>query len=552
MTKKIFPDDDGLYFIPLGGSNEIGMNLNIYRYKGRLLIVDMGIGFADDYLPGVDVIVPDISFLQANKKNIAALVLTHAHEDHMGAVPYLWQGLNCPIYATAFTANALKAKLLDMGSQFRVPIQVVEPRSRFNIEPFQLEMVPLTHSIPEMNAIAIHTEKGTVLHTGDWKFDNAPVVGETSDFKALEALGDNGVLAMVCDSTNAFVVGESGSEQAVQDELVKLIASCKERIVITTFASNIARLQSIIRAARENNREIAIAGRSMHRMISSARECGYIDSGENFLSEEHAMKLPRHQVLIMTTGSQGEMRAGIWRIAAGDHPTIKLKSGDAVIFSSREIPGNEKRIGIAQNRLIQSGIKVITSRDFDIHVSGHPARDELSRMYGMVRPKISVPVHGEQRHMAAHAELALSLQVPKAILGHNGAIIRLDGDDTGIIGEVTSGYMAIDGNSLLPSDGSVMRMRRRIKDDGVVFVSVFIERDASSAEVMVSAPGLLDAVDDKEWLEEISAEIARSIDTKISRRGGGGLEDAIRVTVRRIFSKEFAKKPIVQVHLFRL
>jgi ribonuclease J len=367
-----------LLFVPLGGSNEIGMNFNLYAYKGKWLLVDLGIGFADAYLPGVDIILPDISFITQYKKDIVGLVLTHAHEDHLGGVPYLWEELGCPIFATAFTASVLKAKLAEEGISGKVPITEVRPGQKIELSPFEFEMIPLTHSIPEMQAIAIRTDKGVVMHTGDWKLDPDPLVGPVSDEETLSRYGDEGVLAMICDSTNVFVDGTSGSESGVRDNLARIISECKQRAVVTTFASNIARLESVIRAGEAAGRHVALAGRSLRRITTAAKENGYLKGVKPFLNEHEINDVPKSDILILCTGCQGEPLAALSKISRGEHPSIRLSAGDTVIFSSRKIPGNETRVAFIYNALVKRGIEVITEKRQHVHVSGHPCRAYVS------------------------------------------------------------------------------------------------------------------------------------------------------------------------------
>lgn len=545
---------DELLFIPLGGSNEIGMNLNLYRYKGRWLMVDLGIGFASDWLPGVDIVVPDIQFVREEVVGkLDGVVITHAHEDHIGAMPYLWDELKCPIYATPFALSVLKRKFAEHGIQGAKMIPIAAGDTR-QVGPFDLEMVHITHSIPEMNAIAIRTDKGTVLHTGDWKFDEEPLVGPASDYSRLKELGDSGeVLAMVGDSTNVFVEGESGSESMVRTNLIRAVSEFDNRIAVTTFASNVARLESIVMAARENGRKVALAGRSLSRITEAAQENGYL-KGETFLTDKQGMKEPRGKVLFICTGCQGEPRAAIPRIARGDHPVIQFIPGDAVIFSSRVIPGNEMTINRLNNNLLKSGIETYTERDHSIHVSGHPARDELRRMYELVRPKIAVPVHGEARHLHEQAKFARHLGVPEALEGENGAVILLKPGGAAIVGQVHSGYMAVDGKSIIPSDSPIIKTRRRLRDDGSLFISLVVDSELQLlGEAQVSAPGLLDPKQDQDLLQEIQALVAEVSGQKSTRKSGSQkMEEGLRGAVRRFMRQELGKQPVVSVHLFRL
>jgi ribonuclease J len=545
--------DDDVLFIPLGGSNEIGMNLNLYRYKGKWIMIDLGIGFAGAHLPGIDIMVPNIDAITPYKNDIVGLVLTHAHEDHLGAVTYLWPELGCPVYATPFTAAVLKVKLAEEGLQGKVKIHEVKAGEQYQLGPFGFEMVPITHSIPEMHAVALRTDKGVVMHTGDWKLDANPMVGVSTDEATLAKYGDEGVLAMVCDSTNVFVEGESGSEEDVRATLADVIRLCPERAIVTSFSSNIARIESIIYAARDAGREVAIAGKSIWRMVHAAQEAGYLKDVPNFLTDTQGMELPRNKVVFICTGCQGESRAALSKIARGEHPAIRLSPGDTVIFSSRTIPGNEANIGYIVNKLVTQGMEIITDAVGPVHVSGHPARGELERMYQLVRPKISVPVHGEARHIHEHALFAKSLQVPTAIEPHNGVVINLTAATPGIVGQVESGYLALDGSSLIDTNSGVIRTRRKIRDDGVIVASLVLGKNGQlAAPVMISAPGCLDVEEDTDILADIRAEIA-ALFTKPKGGGKGkGLEESVRNVLRKIIRDELGKKPVLDVHIHQI
>jgi len=544
---------DELLFVPLGGSNEIGMNLNLYTINGKWLMVDCGIGFATDYLPGVEVVVPDISFIIEHKENLLGLVITHAHEDHLGAVPYLWRELECPIYATPFTAAFLNHKLSEMGPGKKPKVVEMDVGSSVKIGPFALELVELTHSIPEMQAVAITTEKGVVMHTGDWKFDENPLIGPVSNYDALTKYGDGKVLAMVCDSTNVFVEGDSGSEGEVREHLSKLIAECEQRVVVTTFASNLARVATVIMAAHDAGRVVALAGRSLHRVVAAAQESGYLKNDLDFVNEKEIMNIPRKDMLILCTGCQGEPRAALTRIARGDHPNIRLQPNDTVIFSSRKIPGNEMKINGVNNRLVEKKVEVITEKDHFIHVSGHPAREELKRMYAMVRPQIAVPTHGEPRHLHEHAKLARSLGVKETVEAHNGAIVWLAQGEASVIGKVHSGYIAIDGLSLIPTDGDIIRTRRKLRDDGAVFVSVVIDRDGELVcPVQIAVPGILDVKEDDDVIAEVLAEITHAIGSVKGRPNEEKIREQVRLCVRKLLKRELDKKPVIEVHVAKV
>ena len=553
MTFNFQKHKDELLFVPLGGSNEIGMNLNLYTIGGKWLMVDCGIGFAGDALPGVEIIVPDISFIMEHKENLLGLVITHAHEDHLGAVPYLWRDLECPIYTTPFTANFLKHKISEMGAGKKPEIHEIACGGSVDLSPFKIEFIDLTHSIPEMQALAITTEKGTILHTGDWKFDAAPMIGVTSDTDALKRCGDKGILAMVCDSTNVFEEGHSGSEGDVREHLVDLIKKCPKRVVVATFASNLARVATLIHAAHEAGRMVALAGRSLHRVVDAAKQTGYIPADMEFINEREIMNLPREDILIICTGGQGEPRAALARIARGDHPQIRLQPNDTVIFSSRKIPGNELKINGMQNRLVEKRVEVITDRNYFIHVSGHPAREELKQMYELVRPKIAVPTHGEPRHLHEHAKFAKSMGVKEAVEAFNGAVILLDEGAAGVVGKVHAGYIAIDGSSLIPTDGEVIRTRRKLRDDGAVFVSIALDKNSSLASpIQLVAPGLLDAKLDDMFITEAIAEVTQAVQSQKSKVTDEQIKETIRLCLRRIFRNEIDKKPVIEVLLARV
>lgn len=543
---------DELLFVPLGGSNEIGMNLNLYTIEGKWLMVDCGIGFAGEYLPGIEVVVPDISFIAERKDDLLGLVITHAHEDHLGGVPHLWRDLECPIYATPFTTAFLKHKMSEMGPGKKPELIPLDVGGKVEIGPFSLALVELTHSIPEMQALAITTKKGTVLHTGDWKFDENPMIGPASDYGQLKQLGDDKVLAMVCDSTNVFVEGEAGSEGEVRKHLVDLISQCSERVVVTTFASNLARVQSLMLAAKEAGRVVALMGRSLHRIVAAATESGYLTDDIEIIGEREIMNLPRKDVLVICTGCQGEPRAALTRIARGEHQSLKLQKGDAVIFSSRKIPGNESKIHWVINQLIQKGAEVITDKDYYIHVSGHPARDELARMYQLVRPQIAVPTHGEPYHLHEHAKLARALGVKEAVEASNGAVVSLVPGEAGVIGRVDSGYIAVDGTSLIPADSDIIRTRRRMRDDGMVVVSIVLDEEGGlAADIGLSMPGLLSQEEDAELIAEYTDEITRIVESG-SHKSDDKLHEAVRLALRKLITRELSKKPVIEIHITRL
>ena len=446
-------DPKELVFIPLGGAEQFGANLNVYGYQGKWLAIDCGIGFADDYHPGVDILLPDPQFLEERRDNLAGLIITHAHEDHVGGVAHLWPRLKCPIYCTEFTANILKHKLAENPECKNAKVHIIDLHKEFKIGPFTSTFIPVTHSIVESSAVLIKTDLGNVFHSGDWNLDPAPVIGDPIDGKMFQNIGEKGVLAYIGDSTNAGVDGFSGSESDVEKGLSAVFKECKQRIVVTMFASNIGRIRSICMAAQKNGRNVAVLGRSLHRMIGAAKACGYLDDVQDFIDEKDIQTIPRDKLLVIATGSQGEARAQMARIARGDNKFIKLEEGDDVIFSARPIPGNEKEIIFVQNRMAGSNIKVTTSKNTPhcIHVSGHPARDEIKQMYDWLNPKIVIPVHGERTMIEDQAQLARDCQISQAIPPRNGSVIKLAPGKAEIIDHVETGLLAVEpGASLAP------------------------------------------------------------------------------------------------------
>lgn len=531
------------------------MNLNLYGHDGKWLMVDLGISFGDETMPGVDVVMPDPSFIAERRDDLAGLVITHAHEDHLGAVAHLWPQLRCPIYATPFTASVLRAKLIEKNLTGQVVINELPISGRFMAGPFDVELVRMTHSVPEPSALIIRTPLGAVLHTGDWKLDPSPVTGAPTDEAALIRLGDEGALAMVCDSTNATVAGTSGSEASVRESLVRLFGRYENRIAISCFATNVARLDSIAAAAAANGRNVALVGRSLWRINEAARANGYLKDAAPFLTEHDAGYLPREKAVLICTGSQGEPRSALARIAADDHPEIVLEKGDAVIFSSREIPGNERAISRVQNLLIAQGVEVVTADDAFVHVSGHPAQDELIRMYQWVRPKLAVPIHGEIRHQTEHARIARSCQVPDTIIPENGSIIRLAPGPAEIVGQVQHGRLALDGKRIVPLDAGVMRGRHRMMYNGAAVATLVV--DAEGALVtppQVTVMGVIEGPEAEEILAEVGFAVRKAVeDLPVqSRLDDEAVRQAARIAVRRSFNATQGKKPLTEVHLVRL
>jgi ribonuclease J len=547
---------DELVFLPLGGCGEIGMNMGLYGYDGAWLMVDCGVTFGDDLTPGVDVMVPDPAFLIKNIDKLVGLVVTHAHEDHLGGIPYLWRQLNCPVFATPFAAGLLRRKLPETGLDGAVPITEVEPGGNFSVGPFDISLVNLAHSVPETQALAISTSLGTVLHVTDWKLDPEPLVGPATDEEALRTIGDDGVLALMCDSTNVFMDGRTGSEGSLRNSLIDVVQNCKNRVAIACFASNVARMESAIRVAEATGRRVALVGRSLWRIAEIAKECGYLENCPEFVDARDIGYLPRDEVLMLVTGSQGESRAALARIAADDHPEISLSEGDAVIFSSREIPGNERAIGRLKNQLARLNVEVINERDAFVHVSGHPAREELQELYEWVKPPMLVPIHGEARHLIEHCKFARENGIPVTAMAENGEMLRLAPGEPKILAQVQSGRYAVDGRRLVPVEGDVVRARRRMTFSGVAVITVVLDEDGELIKTpQLSAPGIVDGIgEDVVMHEEAISAIVDAV-SSMSRRQrflDDKLESVVSRAARRVFRAETGKRPIVQVHVVRI
>jgi ribonuclease J len=547
------PTDDELLFLALGGAGEIGMNLNLYGHAGKWLMVDLGIAFADETMPGVEVVMPNPAFIEERRKSLVGIVLTHAHEDHLGAVADLWPRLEAPVYATPFAAAVLRRKLAEADLLDAVPITEIPLRGRFSLPPFELEFITMTHSILEPNALAIRTRLGTVFHTGDWKIDPEPLLGEVTDEAMLRRIGEEGALAMVCDSTNVFVEGEAGSESTVRANLEKLVKASKGRVAVTCFASNLARVESAALAAVAAGRHPVLSGRALQRMVDAAQECGYLLDFPECVPEPQAGYLPRDKVVFICTGSQGEPRASMAKLANGDHRDLTLEAGDTAIFSSRIIPGNEHSVGRLHNALVARGVEVITDREALIHVSGHPARDELVQVYQWIRPKIALPVHGEVRHMVEHAALARACQVPETVVAPNGSLVRLAPGPAEIIDHVPVGRLARDGDGVVPLEGEALRERRKLLWNGAAAATLVIDRRGRAvAPPKVSLRGIDDA--DGSLGEAIEAGLQEMLaDLSAAARGDDArIKEAARIAVRRVVRAHLGKKPLTDVHIVRI
>ena len=543
------PKNNELLFCALGGSGEIGMNAVVYGTAGKWLMVDCGVTFADAGYPGIDLILPDLQFIEERRDGLVGIVITHGHEDHIGALPYLAEDLGVPLYATAFTAGLIRGKLEEEGIGNRVKLNIRKEGEPFQLGPFGVTFVPLSHSIPESNALTIETEAGKIFHTGDWKLDPSPVIGKPSTPEQLTAIGDTGIDVLVCDSTNVFNAEASGSESSVRQGLTEVVAKAKGRVLVTTFASNAARLHTLGQVAKETGRQLCVTGRSLDRILKVARATGYLLDFPDTIDPETAMKLPRDRVLIVATGGQGEPRAALARVADGSH-TISLGQGDTVIFSSRQIPGNEVAIGRIQNILAGKGVIMITERQAHVHVSGHPGRPELSDMFGWIRPALLIPVHGEMRHLQEHGRFGLEQGIPSALVQSNGDIVRLLPGPAKKIGNATVGRLVLDGDVILPADGAAINERRKLAVNGQVSVAVAIGKDGR----LLGRPEL--RVQGLPVEEDRAAFIADAVDAAAEaarggKRGADRTREDIRLAIRKIATRWTGKKPIVDVLLIQ-
>jgi len=551
--------DDAIYFVPLGGCGVFGENMSLYGYRDQWIMVDCGSGFADESVPGVEILLPDPDFAVSLGDKLLGIVLTHAHEDHIGAVKYLWPRLQKPLYATPFTAARLQQAVSEQSWGNQTRLQKVTPGTPFCLGPFSVDFIPMAHSIPEANAAAITVEGvGTVLHTGDWKMDPDPLEGDVTDEAALQRLGDTGVLAAVGDSTNAMVPGHSGSERAVERALTDLFGEFKGKVVLSCFSTNVARFRSVYTAAKANGRHVALVGRSMWRTDDAARACGYLKGIPPFIDEDGAGGIPDSKIVYICTGSQGEPRAALTRVSQGDHPRLRLRPSDAVIFSSRAIPGNERAIDRVKNRFHAMGVDVVTDREALVHVSGHPYRDELRALYRLTRPKIVIPVHGERMQLEKHADLAREAGAGQAFIPANGQVIEIAKEGIAShMGEVPHGLLAVEGSRIVPIGHEAILTRKRIMWNGSAVVTVVIdEAGRLLAEPKVTALGLLDESSDLDGAH-MNAAIKEIKEALRNLPGQARLDDdiiseTVRVTARRFFTDRFDRKPQTRVHLVRL
>ncbi len=550
---------DELYFIPLGGAEQFGVNLNVYGYQGKWLAIDCGLGFADEKFPGIDILLPDPAFVEERRKDLVGLIITHAHEDHIGAVQHLWPRLKCPIYASPFTAAVLRKKMSENPLCKDAEVIEIKAGETLNLKPFKITFTPVTHSVPETSALFIETDVGNILHSGDWNLDPAPTIGQPTDPAPFKKFGEKGVLAYIGDSTNAEVDGMSGSEGDVEKGLAALFKECGGRIAVTIFASNIGRLRSICLAAKESGRQVALLGRSLHTMVSAARDCGYLKDVPQFVSEDDIGYLPDDKIIMIVTGSQGEARAQLARIARGEHQEITFKAGDTVVFSARPIPGNEREIIAVKNNLAASRVRIISPRETKhcIHVSGHPAREEITQMLQWVKPQSVIAVHGERTMLEAHAALALELQVPTAIVPNNGSVIRLYPGTPQVIDHVETGLLAVEPGRILSADHQAIVQRRKLQFSGTVHATLVMNaRGDLVTDPQVSTVGLVDPDDETgqkfeddiiDEIEDILADMTREelYDDKF-------VSEEMRIGIRRFVQHKLQIKPKTTVHVVRV
>ncbi|MCP4393298.1 MAG: ribonuclease J [Alphaproteobacteria bacterium] len=548
--------DKTLTFIPLGGSGEIGMNFNLYGCDGKWLIVDCGMTFGDESLPGIDIILPDPDFIEDEKDNLLGILVTHGHEDHYGAISYLWKKLGCPVYTTPLVGKLLKTRLNEAKLNGAVPIHIKNPGERFNIGSFDIELIRMSHSMPEACSIALRTPYGNIVHTGDWHFDDTPLISKPSDKEALKRIGDEGVLAMIGDSTNVLEKDRLGSEADVRENLKELIGQYKGKIAVACFASNVARFESVALAAAANNREVCLVGRSLWRMQKAARDVGYLKEVDEFLTDADVYDLPDDQVLFICTGSQGEDRAALARIAAEKHSNVHFGEGDVVMFSSKVIPGNEKSVLRVQNNLATLGVDIITDKDAFIHVSGHPSQSEMAEMYDLIRPRFAVPVHGEPIHLLSHEKFANAWGVEEAFLVENGNVLQLSNEKgCDIVGSVPSGCLVLDGKRIMPMNAEILKSRKRAMYNCSAVATVIMDNKGNIlGSPQVTVTGMLDPEDDDDILEELENHIKERVMKldKKKRNDDDEVWETARLAVRRFIDRKYGKKPVTDVHLMRV
>ena len=551
---KSYSPKDELLFSAIGGIGEIGMNFYIYGTQGKWIIVDLGITFGNDDTPGIDIILPNPEFIKKNKKDLLGIIITHAHEDHIGAVPYLWSQLECPVYSTPFASAILKRKITELKIKKNF-VKTISLDSTLKLGPFTIDIISTTHSIPEPNAIAIKTKFGNILHTGDWKIDPNPLVGKSFNTKKLQNFGNNGVLAIVSDSTNANVNGHSRSEQTLRESLVKIVSELKNRVAITSFASNLARVETFGYVAEKTGRVAALCGRSLWTMYQAALDTGYLKKTRPFLDEKEIIGLPKDQTLLICTGSQGEPRAAMSRISKDEHQNIFLEEGDTVIFSSKVIPGNETSIMKVQNSLRERNINIITETDKFVHVSGHPHREELKKMYSWIKPSIVIPVHGEYHHLKGNIEVAKECGIKKGLILKNGLLVKLAPDKPKVLGSVTTGKLILDGKNIIPLNEEAIKHRKKMLYNGTLLISLAIDiKKKISTKPIISSKGFFNDEVIKIFKNDFNRIIFKLI--KNSIRGHKIKENEIRDKIesycRKFFKRKLNTRPVFEIHIIKI
>ena len=548
-----------LLFCPLGGSGEIGGNMNLYAYgkedEQKWIIVDMGVSFADDSVPGIDLIMPDAGFIIEKKDDLLGIVLTHAHEDHIGAVAHIWPSLKSKIYATPFTAALIHEKFKEKKIDISSYLNVVPLNGKIKLGGFEIDFVTLTHSILEPNGLSIKTPLGTVLHTGDWKIDPNPLIGSQIDEQKLKSIGNDGVSAMICDSTNIFSPGRAGSESEVRDSLLRIMEIKTNRILVTSFASNVARMESVFYCAKKTGRNICLVGRSMQRIYKAAKKCGYLKSLIEPIEPRDAKKVTKNKILYLATGSQGEPMGAMTRIINGVHPDVYLESGDCVIFSSKIIPGNEKKLYHLQNLIVKNKMEMISEENSFVHVSGHPNRDDLKDMYNWVKPQCVIPVHGEHRHMAEHVSFAKEMQVPKTLLIENGDIVKiLPGDKPEIIDKAPSGKIYLDGNVNVETDSQSIKDRKNLSLNGYLEITLIVSNNGSLKKPVISYKGIPEKNEDNTFIFDMEDEIMNICKTfsMDNKRQQNNLIETLKQNCRRIVKEKTGKKPFTNINIARI
>ncbi len=548
-----------LLFCPLGGSGEIGMNMNLYAYgepgNQKWIVIDVGVTFADDSLPGIDLIYPDPGFISDKKENILGLILTHAHEDHVGAIAYVWQNLKCKIYATPFTAALITEKFKEKKIDISPYLNVIELNGKVDLNPFKIEFVTLTHSILEPNGLKIETPVGNIFHTGDWKCDPNPLIGENVNSSKLKKIGDDGVLAMVCDSTNVFSFGRSGSELDVRKNMLKIISRLEKKIIVTSFASNVARMETVFYCAEKTGRVISLVGRSMQRIYKAARQCGYLNNVIDPLDPRDAKKISRDKIIYLCTGSQGEPMGALNRISNYSHPDVFIEKGDTVIFSSKIIPGNVRKHYNMHNKLLKDGIEVISEETEFVHVSGHPNRDDLKDMYSWIKPKCLIPVHGEHRHMKEQINFAKEMKIPSQVQVENGDIVKIfPGDKPHVYDKAPSGRLCVDGNIPIEEDSNFIKERKNIANNGLIEVTVVIQSNGKILKKPVLSFYGLPVFDKENFIDGLNIEIQKIAKTFALKnvKQEENIVEAIKKTCKKYSKEKTGKKPITHVNLMRI